>query len=98
MAERALTSLIHVGTVNGQPSTFVHEVVLNSYDRASEFKISAADDYWAKTKTYWASVRADWDSYINFMKAQLTELSEEHQYKVLRGNAERLFRFEARVS
>lgn len=53
-----------IGAVNGQPSTFVHEIVLNSYDRASEFKISAADEYWGKTKTYWASVRADWDSYI----------------------------------
>lgn len=38
-----------------------------------------------------------WPDCLKAAKQQLAGLSEEHQYKVLRGNAERLFRFEARI-
>jgi predicted TIM-barrel fold metal-dependent hydrolase len=38
-----------------------------------------------------------WPDCLKAAKAQLKDLSDESQYKVLRGNAERLFRFEARV-
>jgi hypothetical protein len=50
-----------IGMKDGKPVTFVHEVVLNSYRRGSDFEVAAADAYWAKTKDYWALVRAAWD-------------------------------------
>jgi hypothetical protein len=53
-----------LGVKDGRPVTFVHEVVLNTYRRSTEFKASAADDYWAKTKDYWGAVRASWDQVI----------------------------------
>lgn len=53
-----------LGLKDGKPATFVHEVVLNTYARSKEFKASAADDYWAKTKDYWGAVRASWDQAI----------------------------------
>lgn len=53
-----------IGVKDGKQQTFVHEVVINSYDRADDFPVAAADDYWAKTRDYWASVRADWDRAI----------------------------------
>ena len=50
-----------VGLRDGQPVTYVHEVVTNTYDRFDDFDVAAADDYWAKTRDYWAQVRAAWD-------------------------------------
>ena len=38
-----------------------------------------------------------WPNCLTAAKQQLVGLSEVDQYKVLRGNAERLFRFEAKV-
>lgn len=53
-----------VGAKDGKDVTFVHEVVLNTYVRSTDFPIKAADDYWAATKDYWATVRAAWDEAI----------------------------------
>ena len=51
-----------VGQKDGRSVTFTHETVVNSYNRATDFNIQAAGDYWAATKQYWAAVRADWDA------------------------------------
>ncbi|MEA1651649.1 DUF6607 family protein [Nitrospirillum sp. BR 11164] len=53
-----------LGVRDGALVTFVHEAVVNTYVRFSDFPIAAADDYWAKTATYWAAVRAAWDQVI----------------------------------
>ncbi|WP_293678313.1 DUF6607 family protein [uncultured Phenylobacterium sp.] len=53
-----------VGVRDGKPVTYVHEVVVNTYDRFSGYPVAAADDYWAKTKAYWAQVRQAWDAAI----------------------------------
>lgn len=50
-----------IGLKDGRPTTFVHETVLNTYQRGSDFKVVAAETYWAKTKGYWQKVRAGWD-------------------------------------
>jgi hypothetical protein len=50
-----------IGLRDGQSTTFVHEVVLNTYTRFSDYDVAAADRYWAGTKGYWAAVRAAWD-------------------------------------
>lgn len=43
---------------------FVQEMTLNTNTRFDGFKAERADAYWAKTKDYWASVRAGWDAVI----------------------------------
>lgn len=53
-----------VGVRDGKPVTYVHEVVVNTYDRFSGYDVAAADTYWAKTKGYWANVRKAWDKAI----------------------------------
>ncbi len=53
------------GLKGGQPMTYVHEVVLNTYDRSTKFPIAAADRYWASTRDYWAQVRLAWDRVID---------------------------------
>jgi len=53
-----------LGTRDGKSVTFVHETVVNTYDRFSDFAVSAADEYWAKTRLYWAEVRRLWDEAI----------------------------------
>jgi hypothetical protein len=53
-----------LGLKDGKPVTYVHEVVLNTYARADGFDVKAADDYWTKTKAYWADVRLAWDRQI----------------------------------
>jgi len=50
-----------LGEKDGKPIRYVHEVVLNSYNRSTEFQAKAADDYWDKTKGYWSGVRQAWD-------------------------------------
>lgn len=49
---------------NGRIVPFVQESVLNTYTKASDFDVAAADAYWAATKEYWAAVRAAWDAAI----------------------------------
>lgn len=53
-----------LGLKDGKPVTFVHEVVLNTYTKSTDFKVKAADDYWNATKSYWAQVRTAWDQAI----------------------------------
>ncbi len=53
-----------IGTKDGQSVTFVHEYVVNTYVTATDFPIKAANDYWDRTREYWASVRADWDALL----------------------------------
>lgn len=53
-----------LGEKDGKPIRYVHEVVLNAYNRTGEFQARAADDYWASTKGYWAGVRLAWDDAI----------------------------------
>lgn len=50
-----------LGTKDGKPVTYVHEIVLNTYTRFSDYDVAAADTYWAGTKGYWAQVRKAWD-------------------------------------
>jgi hypothetical protein len=53
-----------VGVRDGKPVTYVHEVVVNTYNRSSDFPVAAADAYWAKTRDYWAQVRLAWDQAV----------------------------------
>lgn len=53
-----------IGVHNGASATFVHEAVINTYDRASDFPIQAGDNYWAHTRDYWAAVRTEWDRVV----------------------------------
>lgn len=53
-----------VGVREGKPVTYVHEVVVNTYERFDGYNVAAADDYWTKTKGYWADVRGAWDQAI----------------------------------
>jgi hypothetical protein len=54
-----------IGLHNGASATFVHEAVINTYDRVTDFPISVGESYWAHTRDYWASIRAEWDRVIN---------------------------------
>jgi hypothetical protein len=53
-----------LGVKDGRDQVFVHEVVLNTYERFEGFPVKAADEYWASTKDYWAAVRLAWDESI----------------------------------
>jgi hypothetical protein len=53
-----------LGMHGGAPATFVHEAVINSYGRAEDFRVSAADEYLAATRPYWNAVRALWEEKI----------------------------------
>ncbi|MBB6252322.1 DUF6607 family protein [Nitrospirillum iridis] len=53
-----------MGLRDGALVTFVHEAVINTYSRSGDFPVAAADEYWAKTMTYWAAVRGAWDQAI----------------------------------
>lgn len=50
-----------IGKRDGKTVTFVHEWVLNTYTKFSDYDVGAADRYWAGTKGYWAQVRKAWD-------------------------------------
>ena len=39
----------------------VQESVLNTYERYDGYNVAAAEDYWSKTESYWAAIRAKWD-------------------------------------
>ena len=52
------------GTRDGQPVAYVREYVVNTYAPDPNFQIAAADEYWDRTKEYWAAVRADWDAAV----------------------------------
>lgn len=53
-----------MGIKSGKLTPIVQEYVLNSYTKFDGYNVKAADDYWAKTKSFWASVRGDWDAVI----------------------------------
>jgi hypothetical protein len=53
-----------LGVREGRVATYVHEAVINSYDRAADFNIAAADAYLAETQDYWDGVRSLWDARI----------------------------------
>jgi hypothetical protein len=53
-----------VGPKNGQLATFVHEIVLNTYDKDKKFNAGPGEAYWAATNDYWANVRSFWDEAV----------------------------------
>lgn len=53
-----------MGVKGGKLVPIVQEYVLNTYIKNDQYDVKAADDYWAKTKTYWAAVRKAWDGVI----------------------------------
>jgi hypothetical protein len=55
-----------IGMHDGKEVVFVHEVVLNTYARNANMAslTQVADDYWTKTRDYWAAVRTAWDRSI----------------------------------
>ncbi|MFT3728956.1 MAG: hypothetical protein QM759_14125 [Terricaulis sp.] len=66
-----------IGMHNGASATFVHEAVINTYDRASDYPIQAGENYWTHTKEYWAAVRGAWDQVIGAQRGiRLTEEAE----------------------
>ena len=50
-----------MGTVDGKLVPIVQEYVLNTYTKFDGYNVQAAEDYWIKTKGYWADVRASWE-------------------------------------
>lgn len=53
-----------LGERSGAKVTFVHEQVVNAYDRSDRFDISAADTYLAATQEFWNEVRLLWEQRI----------------------------------
>jgi hypothetical protein len=53
---------VKIGPKDGALQTVVYEDGLNTYERFSAFDVAAADDYWSKTKGYWAEVRRAWEA------------------------------------
>lgn len=54
-----------MGMKDGKLIPIVQEYVLNTYSRSDDFKVQAADNYWAATSDYWKGVRAEWDRVAN---------------------------------
>lgn len=52
---------IKMGTVDGALTPIVQEQVLNTYTRFDGFDVKTADDYWRRTKDFWAAVRTEWE-------------------------------------
>lgn len=48
--------------VDGEAVPYVQETVLNTYTRADDYPVSAADEYWLATAGYWQAVRDEWDA------------------------------------
>lgn len=67
-----------IGVREGQPVTFVHEVVINSYVRSADVDTAVADQYWERTHDYWAAVRETWASAI--LKSHGIAVEEEAQH------------------
>ncbi|MDO8900828.1 MAG: hypothetical protein Q7V15_05675 [Phenylobacterium sp.] len=53
-----------IGTRDGQTVTFVHEAVINTYDRADGFDAAPAEAYLAATQAYWNGVQSRWEMVI----------------------------------
>lgn len=56
---------LKMGLKEGKTVPIVQESGLNTYERASDYDIAAADVYWQKTASYWAEVRKAWDGVIS---------------------------------
>ena len=67
-----------MGMKDGKLIPIVQEMTLNTYTRFNEFNAERADAYWAKTKDYWAAVRAGWDAAIKrgSGSVRVTEVAE----------------------
>lgn len=72
-----------LGLVSGTLSTFVHEDGVNTYSKFNGYDVAAADSYWAKTKDYWAAVRAAWDAAI--VRGRGVSIEEEAQNGAVTG-------------
>lgn len=46
---------------SGELVPVVQEYVLNTYERYDGYAVSAAEEYWSKTKDYWEAIRDAWD-------------------------------------
>lgn len=44
----------------GDAQTLVREIAINTYERSDSFSIDVGEDYWAKTKGFWAGIREEW--------------------------------------
>lgn len=53
-----------MGPEGGEIVPFVQEALLNTYDKYDGYNVKVADDYWEKSKGYWAKVRTAWDKAI----------------------------------
>lgn len=51
-------------SVDGKAMPYVQEIVLNTYNKNSDYNVKAANDYWASTSEYWQAVRSEWDNAI----------------------------------
>ncbi len=47
--------------LSGEPQVLVREVGVNTYRRDDDFAVSAAEEYWQATETFWAEIRKEWD-------------------------------------
>lgn len=47
---------------SGELIPVVQEYVLNTYERYDDYNVAAADNYWEKTRGYWAAIRDKWDA------------------------------------
>ena len=74
-----------LGLKDGKPVTYVHEVVLNTYNRFTGYNIKAADDYWTQTKGYWTGVRKIWDDAID--RNGGVSVPEDREYGSVTGEA-----------
>lgn len=55
---------IKMAWADGKATPVVQESVLNTYAKADNYDVKAADDYWQATRDYWAAVRTAWDEAI----------------------------------
>lgn len=62
-------------TVDGKVVPYVQEIVLNTYNKSSDYNVKGADDYWTATSNYWQVVRSEWDNVI----AKYTGMSIEEE-------------------
>lgn len=46
--------------LTGDPQVLVREIAINTYTEADDFQVSIAEQYWLKTKEFWAGVRNEW--------------------------------------
>lgn len=73
-----------MATVDGKLVPVVQEYVLNTYTKFDDYNVQAAEDYWMKTKDYWADVRKSWE--VAFAAGRGVAVQEEaHTGTVISG-------------